>query len=109
MTKALCSFKISLISSSIKIHLVFIFHKKKTTLCFHDFSKFKNFHVFLGLKAKTINALQYIFNLAHNAHLGKSLQCQVGVMAHAMHPNEEGDIFAPLTKLSALFLHLVKC
>jgi hypothetical protein len=55
-------------------------------------TKFKNSYVFLGLKEKTIKALQYIFNLAHNAHLGKSLQCQVGVMAHAMHPNEEGDI-----------------
>jgi len=91
MTKALCSFKTSLINSSIKIHFVFIFHKK-TTLWFHDVSKLKNSYVFLGLKEKIVKALQYIFNLAHNAHLGKSLQCQVGVMAHAMHPNVEGEI-----------------
>jgi hypothetical protein len=39
-----------------------------------------------------MKALQHIFNLANNTHLGKGLQCQVGVMAHVIHPNEEGDI-----------------
>jgi len=91
MTKALRSFKTSLATGSMKVHLVFIFHKKKPPFDSMMLATSRTI-MFFGVKAKIVKALQYIFNLVHNAHLGKSLQSQVGLMVHAIYLNEETDI-----------------